>query len=697
MLDEEEILNMYGEGAFDEKFNLKHHRKIYIDKYIEAKTIKPLLQYGELNLLVAPTGAGKTYSIMEVMKQLSKENTTTSYIIACPNRIQNIQNKKYGVSVWVGGVEKEYNLRTVSMVYDLAEQTIKQCESEGRKVVLIVDEAHQLIDAYDYRKKAIKGLLDLIKNHTVKRTLLITATPQKINERLGIFNYNYSYYIRYNDENKVKNVNTLKVIVCKNKENALIDIINKNKKQGIVSVVELNNIEEHGFFELLLTKRGFKVESLHSKNKNYIYDSIIQKDIIPAGVDVLLTTSMLQCGTNIKNTNVSFIAIPNKPSYLDLDCLEQFYARPRLYNDVFYLILEDLKTKNKFKELEEIVNDFGKEVTGRVKELNKAIEGQNDDFKKELVNIITKTIESDEKSITRNCIIFDEEYQLFTVDEYLFTKQIFRMYYLQFYFYTDKLKEELRKRIKCNEVIIENINTEISDEIKQDIKDIKISGLKTKEEQKQEAKQVFNEVLKNVNIDIGTEENKEIKKLKDTGQEFLEDLEEYINDNKYLKFARQKEKLETVILDKKSVELMKKMLDIGQDIKTSVLIVANRETDQEVKDKICEIGYMKLNQLYGKFNSGNKNDKPKINIPKAHQIEYFKIRNNLDEVMKKRDRLTEKRKVLLAKELNLLKPRDIKLWNEKKELSEATGRKLMKVINFVYVVTKDNKVTSLKK
>lgn len=707
----------------------KPSKNIYIDKYIDYKTIKSLLEFGKLNLLVAPTGAGKTYSIMEAIKELSKENPTTCYIIACPNRIQNIQNKKYGVVVRVGGIEKEYNLKTVSMVYDLAEETIKQCEMEGREVVLIVDEAHQLIDAYNYRKKAIKGLLKLIENNSIKRTLFITATPKKIDKSLGIFNYNYTYYIRYKEKNKANNVKTLKILIAENKENTLINIIKQNKEKGIISVVELNDIEEQQLYELVLKNKGFNIETLHSKNKTYIYDSIIEKDIIPAGVDVLLTTSMLECGTNIKNTNVSFIAIPNKPSQLDLDCLEQFYARPRLYNKTFYLILKDpikkevkkdkkdgevseknkdIKkgeeaSKNKEKEkikigfilFENLVKKFGDEITERIQDINNVLENlstiipeEKSEFKKEVINRLvdsfSKDIESDGKSITRECIVFNDEFQRFEPDYYLFTKKVFKMFYQQYYYNIKWLKAELEYRIKCDEVIVEYVKDTISDDLKKDIKSTKTNKSKKKKDRKEEVKNILLEMLGDT----------------DTSQDLLEDLKEYINDSKYLSFARQKEKISKLIVEKKSIELIRKMLDIGQDIKTSISIVANRKTDKEVKEKICEIGYINLNNIYGKLYKERNEEETNIRdplIPKAKQVEYFIIRNILDEVMKSKGRLSEEKKTSLAKGLKLLSKEDNELIEQKKELSKATTTKLMKVINFVYVVTKDNKLTSLKK
>ena len=122
--------------------------------------IKFILNQEGLNLIEAPTGSGKTYTMLKkVFKELSEEYPDRVFIILCPNRVQNEQNgKEYGVYVVVGGVNTEQHITIMSCVYEKIDEVVKAYR--GKDITLVVDEAHELIESISYRNKAI-DLIDL--------------------------------------------------------------------------------------------------------------------------------------------------------------------------------------------------------------------------------------------------------------------------------------------------------------------------------------------------------------------------------------------------------------------------------------------------------------------------------------------------------------------------------------------------------
>ena len=92
-----------------------------MDEETNKSFIKDLLITKGKKLVIAPTGAGKTCSIVKIMQEISKENSNKIFIIACPNRIQNLQNgRNYKITAIVGGEKVSEALTVASMVYDKA-------------------------------------------------------------------------------------------------------------------------------------------------------------------------------------------------------------------------------------------------------------------------------------------------------------------------------------------------------------------------------------------------------------------------------------------------------------------------------------------------------------------------------------------------------------------------------------------------
>lgn len=160
-----------------------------IGKYISSNpenltSIKELMkQAGDL-LMLAGTGRGKTHAICTVFSQLKDEHC----LLATPNKVQNLQNEKdsknkeYKIKSVVGGdVVDIFNLNkqnSYSFVYDKA-NAFDKVFTTGRKVNLIIDEAHQMTEAYGYRNPAVKALMVLAERVKANggSVIYMTATP----------------------------------------------------------------------------------------------------------------------------------------------------------------------------------------------------------------------------------------------------------------------------------------------------------------------------------------------------------------------------------------------------------------------------------------------------------------------------------------------------------------------------------------
>lgn len=630
------------------------------------KVLKDVILKEGKHLFVAPTGTGKTNVISKVFKKLSKEHTDKIFIIACPNRVQNLQNEtSYNLKAIVGGKQIPSGLTTASMVYDKAKSIFEYAVKENKKVCLVVDEAHQLIDS-SFRVQALKALKEL-SNKAIS-TVHLTATPRKLQE---LYEYDNIYIAKNtNINNNIKK--HILMIIEKNADSKIIDIckayIDKKKRPFIF----INNKNSIKALEKILTQKGYKVGIFNSEEKdNEIFESVSNTELLPSGYDIFLSTSVCECGLNIKNTDIVLINCIIEYKYLDMDSVTQRMARFRNKIDEAITIITKME-KEKVVCKDAIFNEFdfkinraklnAKQFTELNKEHLKSIGVSFDDFANSYLNLV----DAENNKIGLGCL-YAENGEI-KIDKEKAVKKKFSLLDRQYYHNYEEFNEILKEHIKADNFIISNYKARISHGTLKGMKGAKQEIKKAKEEREAEAR----EVLKSIT------EEKELLYL----YEYLfskEDVFEY-----FPKSAR--EKIKVLQDQEKLLKNMESMCKVGIEIKDAVNLILTMQNKGEITDYIRGFKFLQYNK--GILICDNIVD------------EYNLCRRVFDEVMQKQGRITKGKLLELYESLiqyEHLRPSKL---DKEKELSKVTTKKLLKTLSLIYSLSKDTigiRLSSLKK
>ena len=461
----------------------------------QAETIREILNEPGLTLINAPTGSGKTYTIVKIFKELAQESIDRVFIILCPNRVQNEQNgKEYNINVIVGGKKAEQFISVSSGVYE----KIKEINEAYRdkQITLVVDEAHELIESIGYRKKSIEEI-DQITEKTFN-TIHLTATDRKL---LEYYNYNFRY--KFEPSYKQNNLQNLSIIRTDDIVKTFYTLVKDNHEKGLKSLAFISgskkDIKDTGD---TLRKQGYKVGIITSEDKqSSLYLNIVENSTIPDDYDIVLSTKVLECGTNIKNTNIVPIEVVKNNNHFNLDSTEQKFARLRNYNENGYIVIKKQEEKKEIKPFSEILKELEYTVENSIKGIEYLIKGSKTD----LDGIRTTLKESIKLTINAvtgacgNCIEFNEETFEVTINRKKLINKAFNEYDKQFLYNTDALKKELESRIKAIDIgIIENpIELETSEAFKKELKEIKKLNKEAKEENQNAAKETIKKLHEN--------------------------------------------------------------------------------------------------------------------------------------------------------------------------------------------------------
>jgi hypothetical protein len=267
-------------------------------------------------LLVAPTGTGKTYTII----QFAKEHPHLNLALLCPTQslVKNIGEDYKDVPCGFGAEFLDYHRFTNFIVttYDSIETL------EGMDYVFI-DEGHQMASDGSYRKVIAKILESDFKK------VFISATPEIIEDYIPT-RLDFKIH-RPKQQVKIFSGNY-------NIKRTITDIISNNKGINKTVLIRINSkevIEE--IYESFKPTFKDKIARIYSDQKNVLYDNqnIDVIDNLKVGnisnVDVVLCTSIYDAGLSFKvDRDIQAYAVSNHtqmmPNPIDM---VQFLARVR--------------------------------------------------------------------------------------------------------------------------------------------------------------------------------------------------------------------------------------------------------------------------------------------------------------------------------------------------------------------------------
>lgn len=473
--------------------NYKANEIVPVEKYIsEDNRVFTLISRaygGEKTLLIAPTGGGKTYSMIKLLKDL---NMKAIFVVPNSIQVEQIINDK---EISIPGAFDKINVtkvmeqgNTVAMTWDKFIQIDKSLLSE---YIVIVDEVHQTYTDM-YRKNKINKLYESMAH--VRGQIDITATPNKLafNEYEYIMEYKQTKQTEYN----VKLYNN----IC---TDTICNIAKNSKKFALLrdDTSYLNLIKEN--------VQGKKIDVVTSPTRNLssTYGQIVQNNTLGA-TEGLCNTSMLIAGVNIYDKDITDIIVIDEK---DIATIRQYVARFRDLDQVNVHIFNKYKEESEIKLIEDMVEALFKEVNNTLEHFNRR--PYNNSFVAQCLNIKPISLE------TRQEYYYNSEYQQYFISEPGVRNTCYEVYYNQSSIESFKyLLEEYFTDIKIIDL------KEPSNEIEKIYKEV----IKADKEQALEVLEEHNDKLVGA-MDILS--NRDNNSLNMTAEEFQERKKELIELN----------------------------------------------------------------------------------------------------------------------------------------------------------------------
>lgn len=421
---------------------------IGIDKYLgEAKrgifNIIAGAQIGETHLLIAPTGSGKSYEIINTLKEF---NVKALFILPNSANVQQAMQEYniHGAYDKLCAKSAIANGNVVVMTWDKVSQLTDIDLSEH---IIVIDEIHQTYTD-TYRSKAIKGLYDVSRR--CKGRVDITATPNKLD--FGI----YDYIVEYKQIKQTKyNVKMYNGIDTK----AIINILNNSNNSALL----MNDTKELKYIDNMINKKS-NVITAETKEYSKLYEKIMYESNM-GDFESLLNTTTIVAGVNIKNPNITDIIVVGLK---DIGTIKQYVARFRDLEQCNIHIFNNYKEECNTYEVEWLVQENIKKANILKDAYNLACNGDTE-FSTLGLNINPINLDTN--------IYFNKDTNSYEVDNVYIKSQIYRKYYNSRTFESFKiLLEEYFENI---ELIYD---LKVSGEVEEDKKQYKEYLKKSKEE-----------------------------------------------------------------------------------------------------------------------------------------------------------------------------------------------------------------------
>ena len=467
-------------------------KELLYNKYIseQSKELQEIILKPGKFLIEGVTGGGKTYAILNIFKLLSSLYKDRVFIISCPNKIQNLQNQEYGVTAIVGGKVIDQVYTTSSMVYDKARSLLEQYHLyKDYKITLIIDEAHQLIYSKNFRKKAINELLML--SEKCFNVIHLTATP---GANLDCYSYDEHYQLKPIKENI--NINTFGIMKSKDGLTSLYKAIRTNFQYGKKVLIFLNNKEKIFEIQEHLTKifkdKNIGIITSDEKEKNDIFKSIVKDSLIPSNYDIVLTTSVLECGTNINNLDYTPIVYVDNNLFFSTVSVIQEVARFRKDVDLALLVYKEPIKKEEFfiKSKEQIASELKKDLENKRDMMNSICLNFGADGHKMIMQSLLYEKCLDDTTFGKGILYYDEETLTVKLDQELFWKYVNERYDYQLLYDDEILLNTFKGKVKAKNIRIVKHETNETEEIKELKK-----AIKAKADNKKEIDKILNNKL----------------------------------------------------------------------------------------------------------------------------------------------------------------------------------------------------------
>ena len=287
-----------------------------IDKLITEKGIK---------LMIAPTGTGKSKSLIQRAEYIVSNDKDAKVILALPWRMLALQQGKMpGVKTLIGGDEFEIeDTQIIATTYEKITDIKYYVEyqksiNKKSKFYLIIDESHILVMHNVFRKDAISNIIKSIEENVFDSILLTTATAQA----MSLFRADkivelYSPEIKPAME-RIEIIQTDDIVTY-------LKQLDLSKEFPLVRLNDKKLIEE-----LIAANPSYARLTSEDKNTDIYKDLVEYSKIEEQNKKGILSTPLIEAGVNILDYpgNMTMIAAFADNNICD-DSIEQFLNRAR--------------------------------------------------------------------------------------------------------------------------------------------------------------------------------------------------------------------------------------------------------------------------------------------------------------------------------------------------------------------------------
>lgn len=313
-------------GQWDSKSIVRHT----FAEYLPASPVAMhhLMMAAKLHKVVslsAPAGTGKTTAVAKLSEELGRTIFCVPTITIAEQQHKALTRAGIPCAPIYGGVQKfdteaaEGSTLTVC-TYD----ALRHIQHLFADSTLIIDESHQVVSEYSYRRNALDGVMYAAAH--AKRTMLFSATPNALLD--GFLGAKKLHFV-------AKKTNKIKLSVCigKANKNVIFEAIVEEKKPGATTIIKMDNLKRLQNFAEYATKAGFTCDVFTSKKdahkRNDNYAQIVDNGKFAARPDFLLCTTILEAGVSILD-EIDAIHIFDK---FAAQKIVQMATRPRMNGD----------------------------------------------------------------------------------------------------------------------------------------------------------------------------------------------------------------------------------------------------------------------------------------------------------------------------------------------------------------------------
>lgn len=397
--------------------NYTPNKVVIVDQYLseQDKHIRGLCKImNGRNLLLAPTGSGKTYTILGILKEIAKADTSFKSVFIVPNAIQVTQIKaEYGIGGASGNVDVVKELekhQIVALTWDKFGQIPKEILGN---YCAYLDEVHQTYEDM-YRHRKISNLYDNLES--CKSQIHITATMGSVPTE------QYGFILEYK-----QNIKTDYEVFLYNRidENRIFDICRKSKKFILIR-------DNKDFLDLVkknVTNKNIDTMDSNKRNLSQAYKHIVEDSTI-GNFEGVCSTTMLCAGVNIKDENITDVILVDMKS---IPNIVQSSARPRgldklrihIFNEFPKVLDKNGKPTNEFKVSE--IRNLNFDVVMELKRLRNHVETDNE-ANKEYVKHYNVEL-SPRLMVENSCVFWSNKHRKYVLHEQMAIHNIYRKYY----------------------------------------------------------------------------------------------------------------------------------------------------------------------------------------------------------------------------------------------------------------------------